>query len=402
MVNKFIPKVMLTAILALFAAYCGGNQTYLKKIEQNIIPIGGLNDASGPGAAIGVYFPAGKNILAKQVNAGKIKVLPEGWTVEYIDKDHSYNPAKSVSMFKEIKDSVLFIGTSFGTPNTLPLVNMLEADKIVAFPASLSSQMGASKYTVPLGPSYKVEAMRAVDFMVENAGSASKVKAGIVYQQDDYGKDGLAGLKAAAEKAGVAIVAEQTIAPGQKDFGAVVKGLQDAGATHVLISVLPSASGPLLGTAAKLGYAPVWIGSTPAWVDAFFNAKVLPPAVLGNYHQLSGLPFWGEDVPGMKAFEEAFAEFGDGKKNWYTFVSYMQGLIQLQIAAKAIESGSLTRDSYLAALNSLDSLNLDGMIQPVNLTEVPYQTSTKVRVLKPNLGKGSWTVVSDYADPKAL
>ena len=185
-------------------------------------------------------------------------------------------------MFKEIKDSVLFIGTSFGTPNTLPLVNMLEADKIVAFPASLSSQMGASKYTVPLGPSYKVEAMRAVDFMVENAGSAGKVKAGIVYQQDDYGKDGLAGLKAAAEKAGVSVVAEQTIAPGQKDFGAVVKGLQDAGATHVLISVLPSASGPLLGTAAKLGYAPVWIGSTPAWVDAFFNAKVLPPAVLGQ------------------------------------------------------------------------------------------------------------------------
>ena len=74
-------------------------------------------------AALGCYwrlFSCRENILAKQVNAGKINVLPEGWTVEYIDKDHSYNPAKSVSMFKEIKDSVLFIGTSFGTPNTFP------------------------------------------------------------------------------------------------------------------------------------------------------------------------------------------------------------------------------------------------------------------------------------------
>ena len=62
----------------------------------------------------------------------------------------------------------------------------------------------------------------------------------------------------------------------------------------------------------------------------------------------------------------------------------MQGLIQLQIAAKAIESGSPTRDSYLAA-QLAGYLDLDGMIQPVNWTEVPYQTSTKVRVLKPNL-----------------
>ena len=55
--------------------------------------------------------------------------------------------------------------------------------------------------------------------MVENAGSAGKVKAGIVYQQDDYGKDGLAGLKAAAEKAG-ARCCRANYCPGQKD-GAV-------------------------------------------------------------------------------------------------------------------------------------------------------------------------------------
>ena len=36
MVNKFIPKVILTAMLALFVAHCGGNQTYLKRLNKTL------------------------------------------------------------------------------------------------------------------------------------------------------------------------------------------------------------------------------------------------------------------------------------------------------------------------------------------------------------------------------
>ena len=76
--------------------------------------------------------------------------------------------------------------------------------------------------------------MRAVDYMVESAGGADKVKAAIIYDQTDYGKDGFEGFKAAAAAAGVTVVAEQAVAPGQKDFTAVVGALKQAGASHVL------------------------------------------------------------------------------------------------------------------------------------------------------------------------
>ena len=179
--------------------------------EAQVIRIGNLHDQSGPAAAIGVHFATGKQLLAAQVNAGGSGLLPDGWTIELVDRDHGYNPQRSVEAYNEIKEEVLFIGTSFGTPNTLPLRPHLERDSVVAFPASLSSELASHQYTPPLGPSYLVEAMRAMDWVVENVGDASTVQVGIVYQRDDYGQDGLNGWQQAAEHHGVTIVSEQTV-----------------------------------------------------------------------------------------------------------------------------------------------------------------------------------------------
>ena len=367
-----------------------------------LVRIGVLNDESGPAAPIGKPYAIGKRILAAQVNAGGSGVLPDGWTVELVERDHGYNPQNSVQAFNEIKDQVLFFGTSFGTPNTLPLVPMLERDGVVAFPASLSSKMAENAHTPPVGPSYAIEAHRAMDWIVESAGGTADIKAGIVYQQDDYGGDGLAGWQAAAERLGVSIVSEQTVAPGQKDFAAVVTALKDAGATHVLMTTLPSATGPILGTAAQLQYMPQWIGNTPAWIDSFFNPEVIPPVVFTNYSWVQGLPYWGETVAGMDAFTAAWtAHKSDGDaQNTYVLMSYVQGLIQLEALKRALDSGDATRAGFKAALQGISGFDAGGLIQPVDLTSVPYTTGTRTRILKPDFDAGSWTVVSDYADPQ--
>ena len=97
---------------------------------------------------MGKPFAIGKRILAEQVNAGG-SGLSEGWKVKLVEKDHGYNPAKAKDAYNELKNDVLFIGTSFGTPNTLPLQPFLAQDKMVAFPASLSSAMAGSEWTPP-------------------------------------------------------------------------------------------------------------------------------------------------------------------------------------------------------------------------------------------------------------
>ena len=373
-------------------------------LATKTIKIGALNDESGPAASIGKPYALGKRILAAQVNAPGSGLLPEGWKVELVEKDHGYNPQKSVQAYNQLKDDVLFVATSFGTPNTLPLRPMLERDNMLALPASLSSAMAEHKSTIPLGTSYKYEAMRAMDYIVEQAGDAKKIKAGIVYQQDDYGKDGLDGWTAAAKVHGVEIVSEQTVTPGQRDFAAVVTGLKEAGATHVLLTVLPSASGPVLGTAAQLQYMPTWVGQTPAWIDRFFNKEVIPPAVFTNFVWVQSTPYWGEKIPGMDEFLKAYEAHGkdQGEPDFYTLLSYLQGRYGIEVINRAIKAGELTREGLSKAVTTVEGFTAGGLLQPLSTNKFPYVTNETARVLKPDFENKTWALVSDYAKPKAV
>lgn len=368
------------------------------------IKLGALDDESGPGAAIGKSFAIGKKILVAHVNAGGSGLLPDGWTLALESRDHGYDPGKAQQSYTAIKDDVLFIATSFGTPNTLPLRPFLEADNIVAFPASLSSQMAEHAYTPPIGAPYSYEAMRAVDHAVEVAADKAAIKLGIVYDQTDYGKDGLVGLQLAATHHGLTLAAERAIKPGQKDFTAEIGALQAAGATHVILTVLPSSSGPLLGTAAALGYAPIWYGNTPAWIDAFFAHPKLPPAVFANYHWAGGLPYWGEPLPGMDAFLAAYEKHGKdlGRPDFYILLSYVQGLVALEAVRRALDAGDITRAGYLKALKTISNFDAGGLMPPVDLNRFPYVTGTRIRIMKPDFATKTWTPVADYAEPKAI
>jgi ABC-type branched-subunit amino acid transport system substrate-binding protein len=396
------------AVLALSAslAACG------KKVEEKggvpgvdparkVITLGALNDESGPGKQLGVMIANGKRLLVKAVAAGAVK-LPEGWTLELVERDHGYSPQQSVQLYKEIRDRVLLLATSFGTAMTLPLVEDLKRDDVLAFPAALSSAMAKNEHTPPLGPGYNLEAMRAMDWAVEAAGGADKVKAGIVHQRDDYGQDGADGWKAAAAHHKVTVVAAETVKPGEQDFTTVVKALKDAGATHVLLTVLPGATSGILGAAAKLSYTPVWIGNTPSWIDVFFGK--LPPALAANYYWVSGLTYWGEEVPGMPAFLEVWKAHGAGmgEPNYVLLSSYIQGLAQVEAIRRAIEAKQLDRAGVRKALHSISKWDAGGLTQPIDLTKVPYVTSKRTRVLAPDFERKTWKPVADWAAPKAL
>jgi ABC-type branched-subunit amino acid transport system substrate-binding protein len=372
-------------------------------VTAKVVKIGALNDESGPAKQIGVAFANGKRLLAKAIGAGAVKALPDGWKIELVEKDHGYNPQQSVQLYKDLRENVLFLATSFGTPATLPLLEDLKKDDMVAFPASLSSKMAANEHTPPLGASYALEAMRAMDWAVESAKGADKVKAAIVYQRDDYGEDGLAGWKQAADFHKVKIVTEQTIKPTDQDFTAVVKALKDAGATHVLLTVLPSATPGILGTAAKMQYAPTWIGQTPSWVDVFF-AK-LPAPLVTNFVWVTSFAYWGEDVPGMKEFLAIWDAHGKGtmgEPDFYILASYVQGLAQAEALKRAIEANDVTRAGFKKAMHSMTDWNAGGLIPPVDLSKTPYVTGTRTRILKPAMDKKTWDKVADFADPKAM
>ncbi len=369
-------------------------------LARKVLRIGLLNDFSGPLAAFGKPISAGANMAVERVNAGGSGILPEGWTVELLERDHGYNPQRAVQEYTAIRDRVLFIAFSLGSPTTLPLRPLLARDKMVAFPAAFPSLMAEHEYTPPLGPSYKVEAARAMDWAVDRAGSPGEVRAAIVYQQDDLGQDGLHGWRDAAEYHGVSIVSEQGIASTQTDFTAVVSTLQSAGARFVLLSTIPGATQSILGIAKQLGYEATWIGQTPTWIDRFFDPSVAPPAIFDDYHWVQSLPYWGEDIPGMDEFLEAYEQYGRQRSapEWAIALTYVGMLAELQVFRRALERGDVTREGFMAALRS-EPLETGGFFRGLDFTRFPYEPTVETRILKPRLADRSWEVVAGYAAP---
>jgi ABC-type branched-subunit amino acid transport system substrate-binding protein len=261
--------------------------------------------------------------------------------------------------------------------------------------------MAEFAFTPPVGPSYIVEAMRGMDW-VASTGDKKAIKAGILYDQTDYGTDGLSGWKKAAAAHGVTLAVERAVKPGQKDFTAEISELKKGGATHVYLAILPSSTGPVLGTAAQLKYMPTWVGATASWIDAFFAHPKLPPAVFAKYYWASGLPYWGEPISGMDKFLAAFEKYGkpmNARPDSYLLMSYLQGRVAMEAVRRAIEAGDVSRAGYLNALKSMKGFDAAGLLQPLDFSSLPYMTSTKTRVLAPDFAKTTWRVEAPFADP---
>jgi hypothetical protein len=185
--------------------------------------------------------------------------------------------------------------------------------------------MAEHEYTPPIGSPYKVEAHQAVDWAVEDGGD--DLAFAIIYQGDDYGQDGLEGAREAAEHHGIDIVAEVEVAPGEPDVTGPItpgqRGRRDPrAADHPAVGDRPDP-----GHRRPAEFFPVWLGNTPAWIDAFFNEEVLPSAVYQNFRWVTGLTLWGDDVSGMDDFLAAYEQYGSDlhPPDFYLIASYAQG-----------------------------------------------------------------------------
>ena len=75
----------------------------------------------------------------------------------------------------------------------------------------------------------------------------------------------------------------------------------------------------------------------------------------------------------------------------------------MQALARTIESGDVSREGLYKALRAMKDYDTFGATaQPLDFTKFPYATGTQTRILKPDFGKRSWTVIAGYAAPGTL
>ena len=181
-------------IIAAALAPANAQNKYDPGVTDTEIKIGNINPYSGPASA---YGTTGRTEAAyfRKINAeGGIN----GRKINFISYDDAYSPPKAVEQARKLveSDEVLLIFSSAGTPSNTAIQKYMNAKRV----PQLFVQSGATKWNDPQNfpwsmgwsPNYQNEARIYARYILREKPNA---RIAVIYQNDDYGKDYLKGLK---------------------------------------------------------------------------------------------------------------------------------------------------------------------------------------------------------------
>jgi ABC-type branched-subunit amino acid transport system substrate-binding protein len=342
--------------------------------KAKTISLGVLSPLSGAVAVIGDPLTAGQQTYFKSLNAsGGI----DGWKVKLVERDTKYDPQTEVQAFNQISGQVAFLAQSLGSPTTAAIQPMADQMNMVVGAAAQDSQFTTDPRMAVIGTPYAVDDANALDYIVRKKGQQN-ARVGIIYQNDAYGQDGLRGYSAGVKAYHPNNVAEATYAATDTDFTAQVQKMRAARAQYVFLVAIPTAAASIIGTAASEGYQPTWVLQGPAFSEylmssnGMLNGKPTPVAkALGSNVWVLGYEAqWGNmKVPGMSEFLANTKKFAPSQiPDYYFMYGYAQAEVEAAILRKAIEAKDLTRPGILNAKLHLGTVDLGGLVPPVDYT----------------------------------
>jgi ABC-type branched-subunit amino acid transport system substrate-binding protein len=363
----------LVAVLALALAGCGGaadegesgdkgDAATLKSgpgFDGKTIKLGVLTPLSGPVAVIGLPLTAGNQVYFDYVNsqggiAGKYKV-------ELVQEDTQYSPPKTVQQYNKIKGDVVAFTQVLGTAPTLAVLPQLRQDGMIAAPASLDALWVREENLMPVGGPYQIQAINALDYYVNEADGKGKNVCSFI-QDDAYGEAGQSGVDFAAEKLGFKVADTQKFKVGDKDVTGQVQRLQRSKCDAVFLVATPTDAGTIWGTAAKLGFAPRWIGQSPTWIDELGASPLAEYLQKTTWITAEGTEWGDKEVEGMTALVDRVKQFKpDQDPDYYFSFGYLQGQAMTALLEKAVELGDLSHEGLMKASQELGAVSFDGL-----------------------------------------
>jgi branched-chain amino acid transport system substrate-binding protein len=361
-----------TAVMALAGDPSAAQKKYGPGVSDSEIKIGNIMPYSGPASAYGEIGKA-ETAYFRKVNAeGGVN----GRKINFISYDDAYSPPKTVEQARKLveSDEVLLIFQSLGTAQNTAIQRYMNSKKVpqlfVATGASKWSDPQHFPWTMGWQPSYQSEAHIYAQYLIK---THPQGKIGVLYQNDDYGKDYLKGLKDGLTGK-MRIVAEAPYETTDATVDSQIINLKASGADIVFNVATPKFAAQAIKKIAELGWKPVHllnnvsnsVGSVlkPAGFD---NAK----GVLSTqYFKDPTDPSWEND-PAYKqwsAFMDKYYPDGD-KTSTFTVYGYLAA--QTLVAVLKQSGDNLTRDNVMKQAASLKDLELDMLLPGMRINTGP-------------------------------
>ena len=226
------------------------------------IKIGNTMPYSGPASPYGTIGKSEAAYFAMINEQGGI----HGRKINFISRDDSYSPPKTVELVRKLveQDGVLALFQTFGTAPNSAIREYLNDNKV----PQLFVRTGASKWNDPkhypwtMGwqPSYQIEGRIYARYILTNIPAA---KIAVLYQNDDFGKDYLIGLRdGLGDKADGMIVASQSYETTDATIHSQIVSLQTSGANVLLTVALPKFAAQTIRKIHEIGWKPTHILSS--------------------------------------------------------------------------------------------------------------------------------------------
>jgi branched-chain amino acid transport system substrate-binding protein len=367
-----LTRMVLVAVLLAAAALPVAADT--PGVTATEIKIGHTNPYSGPASAYGTIGKA---------EAAYFKMINEqggvnGRKINFITYDDSYSPPKTVEMVRKLveQDQVAFVFNTLGTPTNTAIHKYLNQQKVPQlFVATGATKWGDPKnfpWTMGWQPNYQVEGHIYAHYLLKNIPNA---KVGILFQNDDYGKDYVKGFKdALGDNAKKLIVMEQSYEVTDPTVDSQIVNLKNSGANVFFNVTIPKFAAQAIKKAHDIGWQPVHFLNN---VSASVGATLKPAGLEASRGLITTLymkdptdPQWKNDA-GYKdwlAFMKKYYPDGnvEDASNVYAY-TVAQGLIQVLKQC----GNDLSRENVMRQAANVKDLSLPMLLPGIKVNTSP-------------------------------
>jgi ABC-type branched-subunit amino acid transport system substrate-binding protein len=367
----------LSAALAILAASSSGalaQKKYDVGATDTEIKIGNIMPYSGPASAYSVIGKTEAAYFKKINDAGGIN----GRKINFISYDDAYSPPKAVEQARKLveSDEVLLIFNALGTPSNSAIQKYMNSKKVpqlfVATGATKWNNPKEFPWTMGWQPSYQSETQIYAKYILKEKPNA---KIAVLYQNDDYGKDYLKGLKdGLGAKASQMIIAEESFETTEPTIDGHIVKLKSSGADVFIDIATPKFAAQAIKKVAEIEWKPLhFLNNVSASVGSvikpagFQNAQDIISAA---YMKDASDPQWDND-PGMKEFYAFMAkDFPEGDKlDQSTVVGY--GVAQTLVQVLKQCGDNLTRDNIMKQAADLKDFRTEVMLPGIKIDTSP-------------------------------
>ena len=323
-------------------------------VTATTIVIGQSAAFSGPASELGNEMRAGALAYFQSLNAaGGIN----GRKIELRSLDDGYEPDRAAANTRKLIDDGVFLLFGYvGTPTSnasKPIFTAARVPFVGPFTGAESLRNPLNRYIFNIRASYYDETEKIVGQLV----GQTLDKIAVFYQNDDYGKAGLAGVERAMQKRGMKIVATGTVERNTTDVAAAVKAIGKLEPQGVVMISAYKSCAAFIKAMRAAGYNPQFMNVS--FVGSKALAHEAGPAGRGvGISQVVPFP-WNLSARVVKDYQQLL-EASTGKQE-YSFTS-LEGFIAAKVLVEGLRrTGSeLTREKFIAAMEQVRDFDVGG------------------------------------------